>query len=106
MRAILRYARWLYGHSAGIRWKLGINILLGVLGVGLNLAFIYACKRLVDVATGVESGSLVVAACWAGGLMLVRIGVSAYNTWIQSIANSKMNFIIRGRIYSEAIRSR
>lgn len=106
MRAILRYARWLYGHSAGIRWKLGINILLGVLGVGLNLAFIYACKRLVDVATGVETGSLVVAACWAAGLMLARIGVSGYNTWLQNITNSKMNFIIRGRIYSEVIRAR
>ena len=106
MRAILRYARWLYGHSAGIRWKLGFNVLLGMLGVGLNLAFIYACKRLVDVATGVQTGSLTVAACWAGGLLLARIGVSAYNTWLQSITNSKMNFIIRGRIYSEVIKSR
>ena len=106
MRAILRYARWLYGHSAGIRWKLGFNVFLGILGVGLNLAFIYACKRLVDVATGVHPGSLAVAACWAGGLMLVRIGVSAYNTWLQNITNSKMNFIIRGRSYSEVIKSR
>lgn len=106
MRTILRYARWLWDHSSGVRWKLGINIFLGMLGVGLNLAFIYACKRLVDIATGVQAGSLVTAACWAGGLMLLRLGVAAYNTWLQSIAASKMQFIIRSRIFSEVIQAR
>lgn len=106
MHAILRYARWLYGHSAGIRWKLGFNVLLGVLGVGLNLAFIFACKRLVDIATGVLAGDLVLAAVLAGGLLLLRILVSGYNAWLQSIVSSKMNFIIRSRIYAEVMQAR
>lgn len=106
MHAILRYARWLYGHSAGIRWKLGFNVLLGVLGVGLNLAFIFACKRLVDIATGVLTGDLVLAAVLAGGLLLLRILVSGYNAWLQSIVSSKMNFIIRSRIYAEVMQAR
>ena len=58
MKDILKYFRWLWNHSVGARGAVLANILLGSLNVGLNLFFIFLCKRLVDIATGAASGSL------------------------------------------------
>ena len=58
MKGILQYVSWLWSHSVGARGAVLVNILLGSLSVGLNLLFIFLCKRLVDIATGVETGSL------------------------------------------------
>ena len=58
MKGILKYMRWLWSHSVGARGAVLANILLGTLNVGLNLLFIYLCKRLVDIATGAVQGSL------------------------------------------------
>ena len=101
-----RYFRWLYEHSAGVRWRLAANILLASVNIGLNLLFIFVCKRLVDIATGVQPGSLLAVSCWAGGVALLRIAVSAFQTWLESITTSRMNFIIRSRLFSEVIQAR
>ena len=53
-----KYLRWLYRHSEGVRVRLVANVLLGILNVGLNLAFIFVCKRIVDIATGVVQGNI------------------------------------------------
>ena len=47
MKEILKYTRWLWSHSVGARGAILVNILLGSLTVGLNLLFIFLCKRLV-----------------------------------------------------------
>ena len=52
MKTILKYLRWLWAHSVGARGAVLLNILLGTVNVGLNLYFIWLCKRLVDIATG------------------------------------------------------
>ena len=103
MKGILKYFRWLYDHSEGARLAIVLNVLLGVVHVGLNLLFIFLCKRLVDIATGVHTGSI----GWYTGCVLlvvvVRLGVSAYNARLENLTNSKMNFIIRKDLYSNLL---
>ena len=106
MKSVLRYLRWLYRHSKGVRAALVLNLLLGTVNVALNLAFIFLCKRLVDIATGLVPGDLALTSCMAGGVLLLRLGVTAYNTWLETITNSKMNFLIRSRLYAEVIQAR
>ena len=100
MRSILKYFRWLYVHSKGARWAVVANILLGTVTVGLNMAFILICKRLVDVATGVIPGHFWVTAGWAIAVTVVRLAVSEVNTRIENLTNSKLNFSIRADLYS------
>ena len=103
MKGILKYFRWLYDHSDGARLAIVMNILLGVANVGLNLLFIFLCKRLVDIATGVHDGSI----GWYTGCVLVviivRLVVSASNARLENLTNSKMNFIIRKGLYSNLL---
>ena len=103
MKDILKYLRGLWSHSVGARAAVLVNILLGSLNVGLNLVFIFLCKRLVDIATGVVPGSL----GWYTAVVLVvvvlRLVISAVNVRVENLTNSKMNFIIRKGLYSNLL---
>ena len=103
MRAILKYFRWLYDHAKGARGRIALNVFLGMLSVGLSLYFIVLCKRIVDVATKVSEGSIMNLTIVVIAVIILRIVVSAVNTRVENLTLSKMNFIIRKRIYSSLL---
>ena len=105
MHTLMNYFRWLYRNSKGIRGALLANVLLGTLSIALNLAFIWVCKHLVDIATGVAEGSITGIAILMAVLMLTRIAVNAWSTQVESVTYAKMNFIIRQRLYSNLLQS-
>ena len=103
MKGILKYTRWLWSHSVGARGAILLNILLGTLTVGLNLLFIFLCKRLVDIATGVAAGSLGLYTAVVLSVVVLRLVVTAVNVRVENLTNSKMNFIIRKGLYSNLL---
>ena len=103
MKQILKYLRWLWSHSVGARGAVLVNILLGSLNVGLNLLFIFLCKRLVDIATGAITGSLGMYTAAVLAVVVLRLVVSAVNVRVENLTNSKMNFIIRRGLYSSVL---
>ena len=103
MKGILNYLRWLWTHSVGARAAVLVNILLGTLNVGLNLLFIFLCKRLVDIATGDATGSLGLYTATVLTVVFLRLVFSAVNVRVENLTNSKMNFIIRRSLYSNLL---
>ena len=103
MKGLLQYVRWLWLHSVGARGAILANILLGSLTVGLNLLFIFLCKRLVDIATGVAAGSLGLYTAVVLSVVVLRLVVTAVNVRVENLTNSKMNFIIRKGLYSNLL---
>ena len=103
MKSILKYFRWLWSHSVGARGAVLVNILLGSLNVGLNLFFIFLCKRLVDIATGAAMGNLGWYTAIVLVVVLLRLVVSAVNIRVENLTNSKMIFIIRKGLYSNLL---
>ena len=103
MKEILKYTRWLWSHPVGARGAILVNILLGSLTVGLNLLFIFLCKRLVDIATGVEAGSLGPYTVFVLSVVVLRLVVATINVRVENLTNSKMNFIIRKGLYSNLL---
>ena len=103
MKGILKYVRWLWSHSVGARASILVNILLGTLTVGLNLLFIFLCKRLVDIATGVVAGSLGEYTVFVLAVVVLRLVVATINVRVENLTNSKMNFIIRKGLYSNLL---
>ncbi len=106
MRTLLKYFRWLYRHSEGVRWSLFWNVFLGIFNVAVSLTYIYLCKRLVDIATGDASGNIIWYTAAVLVLIAVRLAISAINVRIENLASSRMNFIIRRRLYSELLLAR
>lgn len=105
IKSALKYLRWLYQHSEGVRGRLVANVLLGILSVGLNLLFIFICKRIVDIATGVVQGDIIQHTIMVLVVILLRLGVTALNVRIEALASSKLNFIIRQDLYSNLLNS-
>ena len=72
--------RWLWNISDGIRRSVAISAGIRLLLVGESLFFVYVCKILVDIATGVSSlaGSLytiLLIACVGLRLLLAGLNV-------------------------------
>jgi ABC-type multidrug transport system fused ATPase/permease subunit len=105
MKGLLKYLRWLWAHSEGARGAILLNILTGTVNVVLNLTYVYLCKRLVDIATGVTEGSLVRAAVVIIVLILARLGVTAAAVRLENLTGSRMSFIIRKRLYSNLLQA-
>ena len=105
MRGLMKYVRWLWAHSKGVRLSLSANVLLGILNVALTLGFIYICKRIVDIATGVLDANIVHYTIAVVVVIILRLTVSAINVRIENLASSRMNFIIRRRLYSSILQS-
>ena len=102
---MLKYFRWLWAHSVGARGAVLANVLLGTLNVGLNLLFVFLCKRLVDIATGAFEGSLMTYTCVVLVLIVLRLLVSAFNVRLENLTNSRMNFLIRRGLYSDLLQA-
>jgi len=105
MKGILKYLRWLWQHSEGARGAIFGNMLLGTFGVGLNLYYIYLCKLLVDIATGVKAGDLLPTAAVIVAVILLRLGVTALSVRLENLTTSRMNFIIRRQLYSNLLQA-
>ena len=103
MKLILTYLRWLWSHSVGARGAVLVNIFLGTLNVGLNLFFIFLCKRLVDIATGTVTGSLGFYTAVVLAVIVIRLVITAVNVRVENLTNSKMNFVIRKGLYSNLL---
>ena len=87
-----------------MRLPLVLNVVAGCISIALNLCFIWLTKRLVDIATGslaVEGEHpLMTGAAFLVGVMLIRIGVNAYASRLENITYSKMNFLLRQRMFT------
>ena len=106
MKGMMKYLRWLWRNSAGIRGRLALNVVLGTANVAISLLFIGLCKHLVDIATGTAEGSIPVFAGIVIGVIVVRLAVTAANVHLENLTTSKMNFIIRKRLYSLLLQSK
>lgn len=112
MKSLGKYFKWMWIRSKGIHIAVVVNILLGFLLVGLNLFFIWVCKRLIDIATGAitpASGAvyntIVIYCIIMVIVMLARVVISAFAARLENTTYSKMNFIIRSYLFSNLLQS-
>lgn len=105
MKTVLKYIKWLIANSKGVRSAIGINILLDCFNVCLNLVFIYISKRLVDIATGDATGNITLYCGLMVAIVIVRLVEQAFNARLESTTYSRMQFIIRQRIYNSLLQA-
>ena len=112
MKSLGKYFKWMWIRSKGIHIAVVVNILLGFLLVGLNLFFIWVCKRLIDIATGAitpASGAvyntILIYCIIMVIVMLARVVISAFAARLENTTYSKMNFIIRSYLFSNLLQS-
>lgn len=98
--------KWLWNASKGVRWRSAWLALVGVLYIGAVLSFVWICKRLVDIATGVEEGDLfsmvwVLVACVVAELFFSNLSLRLETMTVVRFQNN-----VRYRIFEQVLCSR
>ena len=96
--------KWLWSSSKGARKQAVVNTLIGILDVACQLLWVLACKHAIDIATGMEQGSLVVTGIVIGLLMLIEITSRGVSRWIHAVIGNKVRNRMRLKIFARLLR--
>ena len=95
---------WLWRNSRGARKQAAINTGIGLLDVACQLLWVLACKHAIDIATGINEGSLAVTGIVIAALMLAQITSRAASRWIHAVTGNKVRNRIRRDVFARLLR--
>ena len=101
---IKRLVLWLWQNSKGARRQALTNTAIGLLDVACQLLWVLACKRAIDIATGIKDGSLLTTVIVIAALMLIQIGSRALSRWIHSVTGNKVRNRMRRDVFARLLR--
>lgn len=98
--------KWLYGAGRG-QWKrVSLSCMTGTVEVACSLGFVVASKRVIDIATGNESGNLVGMAVLSVSLIVCQVLLAALDTWLNGCMPVDVGNRLRRRLFEHLLRSR
>ncbi len=97
---------WLVRLSQGYRLRLLLDILLGVISVGLSLLFISLSKGMVDAAVSSGDGVSLVMVVAIVVTMLLQLLATVWRGRIESYASTRMMNGLRERLFYRVMLSR
>lgn len=87
-------------------WKsIILSFVLGAGRVAVSLAFVWTCKTLIDVATGVAGRPLTPYVWLMAGLMLLQVALSSAVSWWNGYIVTKNQNAMRSAVFSHVMRS-
>lgn len=98
-------SRWLWKVLQGNRLQAVMNACIGLLGVTLGLASVWAMQRAIDIASGAREGSLYVAVGVMAALILGEFGVGISRVWVRNILGVKAQNLMQQRVLARLLRS-
>lgn len=102
----LECIKWLAKASTGFRRKVALNILIGGLHAGISLLFIFACKQLIDIATGYPAdGNLHAYIAFMIACMCLQLLLSAARSRTAATTETRMRNEMRGRLFAHLMKS-
>ncbi|MBR2458022.1 MAG: ABC transporter ATP-binding protein [Bacteroidaceae bacterium] len=102
---ILHSLAWFWHTSRGIRMKSIVNIVLGLLVVGMDFAFIWATKMTIDTATGQSDRPLWLGCALLIGIGLTNIAISFARRWSSALLGVKSQNLMQLRAFARLMHS-
>lgn len=97
---------WMLSVAKG-QWKrISFSCLVGVCEVACSLGFVWASKNVVDIATRAHTGNLFYAACITAVFLVVQLGFSSIDMWINGCMPVDTGNILRHRLFRCLLQSR
>lgn len=95
--------RWFWKTSRGVRLSVLLSSFIGVLYVGISLAFVYVCKMLMDIATGDVHARMEVYVGLLIGCIVGQISLSAINTRLSVYNDVQLRNNLRYHLFSHLL---
>ena len=96
----------LWGMSKPVRWRMAVNVAVGVLRIAASLAFVAASKLLVDIATGQNLMPIGRAIGLFLGILALQLGTVIFANWWDSYCQVKSQNILRKNLFAHVMQSR
>ena len=106
MRAARDCIKSLWGMSRPIRWRMVVNVGIGILHIAASLAFVAVSKLLVDIATGNSSTAIGTAIGIFVGILAIQLGSVLFSSWWDSYCQVKSQNILRKELFAHVMQSR
>lgn len=97
--------RWLWRVLQGNRLQAVLNATIGLFGVALGLASVWAMQRAIDIASGMLAGSLYIAVGVMAALILGELAVGISRVWVRNILGVKAQNRMQQRVLARLLRS-
>ena len=97
--------RWLWRVLQGNRLQAVLNATIGLFGVALGLASVWAMQRAIDIASGMLAGSLYIAVGVMAALILGEFAVGISRVWVRNILGVKAQNRMQQRVLARLLRS-
>ncbi|QFQ11882.1 ABC transporter ATP-binding protein [Pseudoprevotella muciniphila] len=105
-RKVSELMKWLWKVWKVHRFQAVLNIVVGILLVVLDLAFVWATKNSIDTATGQsQTFSLTFSFILLGIIVVLQIALSLASRWIRALLGVKAQNRMRRYIFSHLLES-
>ena len=102
---VAEIVRWLWRALKGNRLQAVLNAAVGLAGVGVSLASVWAVQRAVDIAAGARPGSLYCAVGLMALFIACDFGLGVSRVWIRNILGIKAQNRLQQRMVDRLLRS-
>lgn len=106
MREARACIKSLWGMSRPVRWRMAVNVGIGILRIAASLAFVAASKLLVDIATGNSAMAIGPAIGLFLGILAFQLGMVIFANWWDSYCQVKSQNILRKTLFGHVMQSR
>ena len=87
------------------RWKVALSGLIGLVEVSASLGFVWACKKVVDTATGACEGRLWTVASVMIGIMILQVLLRVGSRYWESFIVVEAQNSTRAEVFEKVMRS-
>ena len=95
--------RWLWKHHKGCRLQATLNVIIGLLQVGLGLLGVDLIKRLTDVATKNEEGDIITLAVVLALVLVAELLLNITKTWVRAVLGVRTQNIMQQYFFSRLL---
>ena len=101
----MKYLKWLWDNTRGIRWHMAVRVVAGICQVALGLMMVWLSKRFIDETIRTGSADevlrmvLLLVGTVVGGVAMNQIGY-----WLSTTAGIKQTNALRLKIFSGLFR--
>lgn len=97
---------WLWKHHKGCRLQSVINVVVGLLQVGVGLVGVEVLRQLTDIATHKQEGNLLLMAVIYVSLMLVEFLCNISHTWLAAILGVKSQNLMQQQFFARLLKGK
>lgn len=97
--------KWLWAASDGFRLSVVWCALTGALNVSVSLCFVFVCKHLIDIATGISNDSLGAYIGWMSICLTAQLLLSVIRSRLTTRTEVKLRNGLHNRLFEHLMKS-